>query len=158
MTMGFGTFLETGEKGLLDLLLHEDAVPLEQTWSGRVEIAEHGTADRGFEIGILEHDQRRLARELHGDVLEFGGAAPATFFPVGTEPVSDTFGRRPGWLTRSGPVARSPLNDVEEAFGRPVRWRISAILSAPSRRVSEGLKHHRSCGDERGRTLPAGIC
>ncbi|MOA13908.1 hypothetical protein D3C78_1339770 [compost metagenome] len=59
--------------------------------------------------------------------------------PVGTEPVSETLATS-GWLTRSGPVSRSPWMTLNRPFGKPASMRISAIFNAPSGVFSEGLK------------------
>ena len=84
-----------------------------------VEVAGDGDAlGGGFDVGVVEHDDRRLAAELEVDPLEVRrGAARRPAMPARTEPVIDT-----SWgiwcSTTARPVSRSPVTTLSTPGGR----------------------------------------
>ena len=55
---------------VVDAALHEDPGAVRAHLAGGEEVGEQRRRHRRLEIGVVEHDQRRLAAELERDVLE----------------------------------------------------------------------------------------
>ena len=66
-----GEFLQ---KRVVDAVLDEDTVCADTGLAGIAELADHRAGDGGVEIGIVEHDERRIAAELHRRALDSTGA------------------------------------------------------------------------------------
>ena len=71
--------------------------------AGVVEARHAHAGDHRLQVGIVEHDDRRLAAELRCVRLTLATAASITFCPVATLPVTDTM-RTPGWLMSGDPT------------------------------------------------------
>jgi hypothetical protein len=78
------------EKCRLDGGVHEHARGVRAHLPRGVEIAEQRARHRIVQLGIVEHDQRRLAAELERDVFNVCAASLITALPVPTSPVSET--------------------------------------------------------------------
>jgi hypothetical protein len=61
-------------KLVVNAFLHEKPVGADAGLSGIAELGRHRALDRGIDIGIVEHDKRRIAAELERDLLDGAGA------------------------------------------------------------------------------------
>src|SRR3546814_10902540 len=66
--------LELFGEGVVDPFLHQDAVGTDAGLAGVAELGDHGTLDGGIEVGVVEHQEGRVATELQRDLLHRGGA------------------------------------------------------------------------------------
>ena len=100
-----------------------------------VEVAGDGDAlGGGLEVGVVEHDDRRLAAELEVHALDVAWPpTPATSMPARTEPVIDTI-CGVGCSTSARPVSRSPQMTLKTPGGRN-----SAVDARPSAAVETGV-------------------
>ena len=78
------------DKGIGDRSIDNDPFGRHADLPGIGKGAEGGGVDRGIEIGIVEHQQRRLAAELEYDGLQVFGADAAMILPTRVEPVKLT--------------------------------------------------------------------
>src|SRR3546814_3201477 len=51
-------------EGVVDPFLHQDAVGTDAGLAGVAELGDHGTLDGGIEVGVVEHQEGRVATEL----------------------------------------------------------------------------------------------
>ncbi|MPN26183.1 hypothetical protein SDC9_173607 [bioreactor metagenome] len=58
---GFG---QSGGKGVVDAVLHQQAVGTHAGLTGVAVLRRHGTSDRGVEVGIVEHDEWGVAAKF----------------------------------------------------------------------------------------------
>ena len=61
---------EALEEVVVDALLHEQPVRRDAGLPGVAELARDRAGDRLVEVGVVEHDERRVAAELERDLLE----------------------------------------------------------------------------------------
>ena len=62
-------------KGVVNAVLHVEAVGADAGLPGVAVLGNHGAFDRRIEIGIIEHDEGRIAAELQGKLLDGGGSS-----------------------------------------------------------------------------------
>ena len=67
---------EGGGEAVVDAGLHQDAVGADAGLAGIAIFRGHGAGDRLAEIGVVEHEQRRVAAELERQLLHRVGALP----------------------------------------------------------------------------------
>ena len=142
------------EETLVDAVLDEDARAVGADLAGRVEIAQHGAADGVLHVGVIEHDQRRLAAEFHRCVFHVrageGQHLLARRHRSGERHLGDD--RMGGECGADGAVA---LDDIEE----PIRQACLGVdlgeRQRRERRVFRWLEDHGVAHGQRRRRLPA---
>ena len=60
---------ELVREGVVDLRLHDEAVRAHAGLAGVAVLALDGARDRGVEVGVVEHEERRVAAELERHLL-----------------------------------------------------------------------------------------
>ena len=122
--------------------------------AGVVEAGVSARPGHGLDVGVVEHDHRRLAAELEVHPLERCGGRAGDLLAGGHSPVSETM-RTAGWRTSAAPAGSpSPVIDVEHA-GRAGSPRISSHQPQQRERGLLGrLEHDGVAGGERGADLP----
>ena len=65
---------EFADKFVIHAALHIDAVGAHAGLAGVAEFAGNRAGDGGIEVGIVEHDKRRVAAQLHRGFLDGGSA------------------------------------------------------------------------------------
>ena len=108
-----GALGELGDEGVGDLLVDDQSLGRHADLALVGEGAEDRRVDRRVEIGVVEHDQRRLAAELEQHRLEmFGGELGDDLADLRRAGEVDPLDRRDGRSAPRRPSAR-----------RPARWR-----------------------------------
>ena len=75
-------------EGVVDAVLHQDAVGADAGLAGVAVLGGDRALDRGVEVGVVEHDEGRVAAELQRDLLDRAGALRASAcVPTSVEPV-----------------------------------------------------------------------
>ncbi len=64
------------DKGVVDLVLGIDAIGADAGLAHVAEFRDHGAFDRGIEIGVIEHDERRVAAEFEAELLHADRGLP----------------------------------------------------------------------------------
>src|SRR5471032_2889304 len=64
------TLNDLGFEGRLQVLGHEHASAVGADLAGAVEVGHHRDVGRAIQVGVFEHDQRRLAAQFHGHFFE----------------------------------------------------------------------------------------
>src|ERR1700728_132006 len=59
---------------LVDLILHQDAVSCDASLTSIAIFGRQRALDRTVKIGVIEHDERRVAAKLHRGLLHRAGA------------------------------------------------------------------------------------
>ena len=67
---------ESRGEAVVDAGLHQDAIGADASLAGIAVFGGHGAGDRLVEIGVVEHDERRVAAELERELLHRVGALP----------------------------------------------------------------------------------
>ena len=67
-------FGELGDEGIVNAVLHQEAVSAYAGLPGVAELGGDGTVHGGVHIGVVKHDERRVAAQLHGGFLHRAGA------------------------------------------------------------------------------------
>ena len=118
-----------------------------------VEVAGGGDRlGRGREVGVLEHQRRRLATQLQVHVLErLGRRRHDLRAGPGAAGDRDHVGARV--LHEGSPGVAVAAQDVEHARGEHLLGELGQPHGAPRRRVG-GLEHHRVAGGDGGTDLP----
>ena len=61
-------------EAIVDAALHVNAIGAHAGLAGVAILGGDRTVDRRFEVGVVEHDERRIAAELQRDFLHRAGA------------------------------------------------------------------------------------
>ena len=114
---------ELADEGVGDLLVDDDALGRHADLALVHEGAEGGGVDRAVEVGVVEHDQRRLAAELEQHRLEMlSRQAPPTIRPTRVEPVK-LIRLTAGWAisasTICGASAGALVTTLTTPLGKP---------------------------------------
>ena len=65
---------ELVDEGVVNAVLHVDAVGADAGLAHVAIFRHHGAVDRGVDVGIVEHDERRVAAQFHAGLLDGGRA------------------------------------------------------------------------------------
>ncbi|ENN86115.1 hypothetical protein RHSP_32539 [Rhizobium freirei PRF 81] len=150
-----GAGLQALQEFGLDLAVDKDAGAVGADLAGRIEIAEHRAADGAVDIGIVEDDQRRLAAELHGDMLEVAGGR-SRHLAARRHGAGQRHLRHIRMVDEQRPGLAVALDDIVKALGQAGFDKDFSNLQRAERRVFRRLEYHGVAGDEGRRALPAG--
>ena len=134
---------------------HEDPERTQTHLPGVVELLDRQT-DGKVEVGVGEHDQRRLAAELERQRDDVGAAARAMTPAVGTEPVNAS--RLMSGCAVSGAPASTPVpcTTLSTPAGSPASCAMSAKQGCRQRRPLRRLEHHGVARGKGGADAPGG--
>jgi hypothetical protein len=121
------------------------------------EDSHHRAVDCLLDVGIGEHDVRRLAAKLKRDLRQVVGRGFAINLPTSVEPVKATFVDTGMRGERGAGSFAVTGNDVDDAVGEALLP--ESTCRAPSRRDGRllgGFQHDGVAGGERGREFPRG--
>ena len=123
--------------------------------AGIVETESAHARHHGLEIGIVEHDDRRLAAELQVRALQIAGGSAQDLLARRTSPVSDTMRTRGCDDQRRADPLAPAADDVHDPFGKDLGEDL-AELQRRQRCLLGGFEHDRVARGERRRELPGG--
>ncbi len=135
-------------------LLHEHARAVRANLALCIEVAEDCGGDGVVEVGVGKDDQRRLAAELHGDVLQRAGGGGHDPFSRRHRAGERDFGDPRMCRKRRADLARAE-HDGEEPGGRARFLDDLRKLDCRDRRQLARLEDHGVAGGKRRRALPA---
>jgi methylaspartate ammonia-lyase len=76
------------DEALMHRLVHVDAVRADAGLAAVAELGDHQAFDRGVQVGVVEHDEGRVAAQLQRQLLQRARRiARARCLPTGVEPV-----------------------------------------------------------------------
>ena len=105
-------------ESVVDAGLDVEAVGADAGLAGVAELGGDRALDRAVEVGVVEDDERRVAAQLHRDLLDrLGRTARISILPTSVEPVKVIL-RTVGLEVSSAPISpRRAGDDVEHARG-----------------------------------------
>ena len=122
--------LQLGGEGVVDAVLHQDAVGADAGLAGVAVLRGHGALHRGVQIGVVEDDEGRVAAQLHAGLLDGRRALRQQLRPTSVEPVKVSL-RTSGLEVSSSPVSpEGPVMTLQTPGGMPARSASTAIASA----------------------------
>ena len=121
---------EAGGEGVVDAVLHQDAVGADAGLAGVAELAGQGAGHRLIEIGVVEHDEGGVAAQLQAQPLDgVGGLAHQQRAHAGRSGEGDLGDH--GVAGQLAPMASGrPVTTFSTPFGSPARSASSASASA----------------------------
>ena len=130
------------------LPLHEEAVRADARLAGVEELHRRGALRRVHGIGVVEHDERRVAAELQADPLDMpGGAGGDELADLGRAGEGDlAHGRVIDELTAHG-AALGGGDQVDDALRDPASWKTLNVSTARQRGLLGRLEDDGAAGD-----------
>src|SRR5581483_514392 len=117
-------------KGVVDSVLHQDAVGADAGLPGIAVFRGDRALDRHLDIGVVEDDERGVAAEFERDLLDRAGALLISSLPISVEPVKVSL-RTIGLEVISPPISPAlPVTQENTPFGTPARSASSHSASA----------------------------
>ncbi len=153
---GLHLFRQPRGEGLVDAVLHQQAVGADAGLAGVAVLRGERTLHRGVEVGVVEDNEGRVAAELEGDLLEGRRALrheqPADLGRTGEGEFAH--GRVAGQLgadfRRGGGAAGDDVDDAGREAGAVGQF---GQRQRGERRLLGRLHHHRAAGGQRRRDL-----
>ena len=135
-------FSASGDEGVVDLVLHVQAVGADAGLAGVAVLADHRALDGAVDVGVVEDDEGRVAAQFEAELLIVGRTLRARMRPTSVEPVNDrwrTTSLAHSTLPTAIELAPSPVTMFSTPAGMPARCASSATASADSGVCSAGL-------------------
>ena len=152
-TFSFDSVRELRDEGVVNAVLHVDAVGADAGLAHVAELGHDRALDRRVDIGVVEDDERRVAAELQRDLLHRSRRlAHEQLADLGRAGEGDeAHGRM--LAHRLADRRRVAGDDVEDAGGHAGAQRKFAERQRRQRRLGRGLGDHRAADGERRRDL-----
>ena len=147
---------QVGDQLVVDLRARVDAAGRGAILAGVVETEGAHAADHGFQVRVVEHDDRRLAAELEMRALgaiDRGARAPSRRWR--STPVSEIIATS-GCDTSGAPTVLPRPQMMFTTPGGNSSAQMVAELERGERRLLGGLEHHGVAGGQRRAQLPGG--
>ena len=144
---------ELRDEGVVNAGLRIDAVGADAGLAHVAEFGDDRALDRGVDMGVVEHDERRVAAELEPDLLHRSRRlAHEQLADLGRAGEADeAHGRM--FAHRLADRGRIAGQQIEDAGGHAGAQREFAERERRQRRLGRGLRDHRAADGERRRDL-----
>ena len=134
---------------VVDRRLHQEPVGADAGLSGVAILRDDRALDRRIEIGIVEHDERRVAAELERHLLDGAGALRHQQLPTSVDPVNEILRTVGIGRQLAADLARRSGDDIEDAGRQPGALGEHGERQRGERRLRRRLDDHRAAGGER---------
>ena len=146
--------LERGDELLREPALDEEAIRADARLTGVEELHRRCALGRVHGVGVVEHDERRVAAELHADALDLRGRLLRDeLADLGRARERDLAHLRVGDQLATDVLGIARGDEVHHSLGNADLLEDLEHLDREERRLLRGLDHDRATGGERGRDL-----
>ena len=136
-------------EGVVDAVLHQDAVGADAGLAGVAVFRGDRALDRGIDIGVVEDDERRVAAQFQRRFFTVAAHCAISNLPISVEPVKVSL-RTIGFEVISPPISvAEPGDDGEHALRHAGALGQFAQRQRRKRRLGRRLEHHRAAGGQR---------